>query len=56
MSKEFKPLALEDFGLSEDDLKTIVEGSQKFLAPTSDDETVDTDSEPPTSLTHANQS
>ena len=56
MNSEFKPLAVEDFGLSPDDLKTIVEGSQRFLAPTSDEETVDAGPESPTSLEHGNQS
>jgi hypothetical protein len=51
-----RPLTLEDFNLSEEDLQTIVEGSQKYLAPTSDSETVDTAPESPTSLEHGNQS
>ena len=56
MSKDFKPLASGDFGLSEEDLKIIVEGSQKFLAPTGDEDRVDTRPESPTSLKHGNQS
>ncbi len=43
--KTFKPLALEDFNLSKEDLKTIVEGAQKFLTP----EDVDTEPESETS-------
>lgn len=37
----FKPLKVEDFSLSEEDLKTIVSGAQTFLPPVPDDE-VDT--------------
>lgn len=43
--KTFKPLALEDFNLSKEDLKTIVDGAQKFLPP----DEVDTEPEPQTS-------
>lgn len=56
MNKKFKRLALEDFGLSKEDLNTIVGGSQEYLAPTRDEETVDTAPESPTSLEHGNQS
>jgi len=42
--KTFKPLTVEDFNLSPEDMKTIVEGAQKFLP--SDE--VDTDPEPET--------
>lgn len=56
MNDKFKPLTLEDFNLTEDELKTVVEGSQKFLAPTSDEETVDAAPESPTSLEHGNHS
>lgn len=55
MNEKFKPLAVEDFGLSSDELKTLVEGSQRFLAPVEDDR-VDTVPESPTSLEHGNQS
>jgi hypothetical protein len=33
MKTEFKPLKVEDFGLTPDELKIIVEGAQKFLPP-----------------------
>lgn len=45
MSDAFKPLSVEDFNLSPEDLKIIVDGSQRFLPP----ETIDTDSETQTS-------
>lgn len=54
MSQNFKPLALEDFGLSKDELQTIVEGSQKFLRPDDEKDTVDTRPPGPTSLTDGN--
>lgn len=41
--KTFKPLTVEDFDLSPDDMKTIVEGAQQFLPP------IDTDPELETS-------
>ena len=34
---KFKPLTLEDFSLSKDDIKTLVEGAQKFLPPQNDE-------------------
>lgn len=34
-----KPLKLEDFNLSQEDLKTLVEGSQKYLPPEPEDDT-----------------
>ena len=34
---DFKPLSVEDFKLSTDELKTVVEGAQKFLPPVGDD-------------------
>lgn len=54
MSNTFKPLALEDFGLSKEELQTVVDGSQKFLPPAvGDDEdktfAVDAEENPPTS-------
>ena len=56
MKPKFKPLTLEDFGLSKDELKNVVTGSQRFLAPVEDEETVDVSPETETSLEHANQS
>lgn len=44
-TKIAKTLALEDFNLSKDELKTIVEGAQKFMPP----DEVDTEPEPETS-------
>jgi hypothetical protein len=38
--KTFKPLTVEDFDLSPEDMKIIVEGAQKFLPP------VEVDTEP----------
>jgi hypothetical protein len=45
MPDRVKPLTLEDFNLSPEDLKTIVEGAQKFLPP----DAVDTEPETQTS-------
>ena len=42
--KTFKPLTVEDFNLSPEDMEIIVEGAQKFLPP--DD--IDTEQEPET--------
>jgi len=36
MSKRIN-LTAEDFGLTEEELKTIVEGAQKFMPPQADD-------------------
>jgi hypothetical protein len=33
VSKEFKPLTVADFELSPKEVKTLVEGAQKFMAP-----------------------
>ena len=33
MSKEFKPLTVADFGLSPKEVKTLVEGAQRFFPP-----------------------
>lgn len=45
---KFKPLSLEDFDISPEDMKIIVSGAQTFLPPVPDDE-VDTESKPQTS-------
>ena len=37
MSNAFKPLSVEDFDLSPEDLKLIVTGAQSFLAPAEDE-------------------
>lgn len=42
--KTFKPLTVEDFNLSPEDLTAIVEGAQKFMSP----DEVDTEQEPET--------
>ncbi len=36
MSDKFKPLKLEDFNLSSEELKTLVAGAQSFLSPMED--------------------
>lgn len=56
MNGKFKPLAVEDFGLTSEEMKLIVEGSQRFLGPTPEEEPVDAGIESPTSLEHGNQS
>lgn len=33
MDKEFKPLTISDFGLSPEQMKTLVTGAQKFYGP-----------------------
>jgi len=43
-----KRLTVEDFELSPDELKTLVEGSQKYLPPEPEnDEKASVDSDPP---------
>lgn len=34
MKNEFKPLTVEDFGLTSEEQKILVTGAQKFLPPT----------------------
>lgn len=43
-AQSFKPLTLEDFNLSKEELSEIVEGAQRFLPP----DEVDTEPEPQT--------
>lgn len=45
---KFKPLSVEDFDISPEDMKTIVNGAQTFLPPVPDDE-VDTEPKTQTS-------
>lgn len=45
---KFKPLSLEDFDITPEDIKIIVSGAQTFLPPVPDDE-VDTRTKPQTS-------
>ena len=33
MSKDFKPVKVEDFDLSPEDMKTLVAGAQQFFPP-----------------------
>lgn len=42
MPTEFKPLELEDFNLSPEDLKEIVTGAQTFFPPAGDEDDEDT--------------
>lgn len=37
MKMTYSPLTVEDFGLTEDELKTLVTGAQTHLAPADDD-------------------
>jgi hypothetical protein len=49
MNATFKSLKIEDFGLSKDELETVVTGSQQFLPPVDEDDRIDTGPEPATS-------